>query len=188
MDCVWNILLLEWIGIGCLSGIPITFLCLGCIFPLMGFTICGIAAGSLAACCQSAIGDVVAGSWFAWMQSIGALGHPLCCGITVILGFILGGVLGAVIFTHDPDLVTEAMQNSAETTCEAFNAFNGTNSTSTNSTLSPLSLKLLQGSEEVEDSDVIYVIIGGIALSVMVIGGVVFYIRKQRRYRGYQSF
>ena len=95
MDCVWNILLLEWIGIGCLSGIPITFLCLGCIFPLMGFTVCGIAAGSLAACCQSAIGDVVAGSWFAWMQSIGALGHPKCCGITVILGFFLGGVLQA---------------------------------------------------------------------------------------------
>ena len=184
MDCVWNILLLEWIGIGCLSGIPITFLCLGCIFPLMGFTVCGIAAGSLAACCQSAIGNVVAGSWFAWMQSIGALGHPKYCGITVILGFVLGGVLGAVIFTQNPDLVTEAMQDSAETICEAFNAYNGTNSTSTNSTLSPLSLKL-QGFEEVEDSDVIYVIIGGIALSVMVIGGVVFYIRKQRRYRGY---
>ena len=74
------------------------------------------------------------------MQNIRPPEHPVCCGITVILGFILGGVLGAVIFTHDPDLVTEAMQNSAETICEAFNAYNGTNSTSTNSTLSPLLL------------------------------------------------
>ena len=47
-----------------------------------------------------------------------------------------------------------------------------------------LCFALLCFASEVEDSDANYVIIGAIALSVMVmIGGVVIYIRKQRRYR-----
>ena len=37
----------------------------------IGFTTAGVAAGSAAAAWQSTIGNVAAGSWFSWLQSIG---------------------------------------------------------------------------------------------------------------------
>ena len=55
--------------------------------PLIGFTSGGVTAGSLAAGIQSMIGNVAAGSLFAQLQSIGALG----------LGTVLGGAFIAVI-------------------------------------------------------------------------------------------
>jgi len=42
MICVWNVLLKNWIGIGALAGVPITFLCLGCIHPLIQYKVCSI--------------------------------------------------------------------------------------------------------------------------------------------------
>ena len=42
MICVWNVLLKNWIGIAALAGIPITFLCLGCIHPLVQYKVCSI--------------------------------------------------------------------------------------------------------------------------------------------------
>ena len=49
-----------------------------------------MAAGTLAAWIQSIIGNVAAGSLFAQLQSIGALG----------LGAVLGGPMGAVLGGH----------------------------------------------------------------------------------------
>ena len=42
MICVWNVLLKNWMGIGALAGVPITFLCLGCIHPLIQYKVCSI--------------------------------------------------------------------------------------------------------------------------------------------------
>ena len=42
MICVWNVLLENWMGIGALAGVPITFLCLGCIHPLIQYKVCSI--------------------------------------------------------------------------------------------------------------------------------------------------
>jgi hypothetical protein len=47
---------------------------LGIIPTLIGFTSSGIALGSIAAWIQSLFGNVVAGSLFASLQSLGALG------------------------------------------------------------------------------------------------------------------
>ena len=44
------------------------------MFGIVGFTATGVAAGSLAAAWQSSIGNVAAGSLFAWMQSTAAAG------------------------------------------------------------------------------------------------------------------
>lgn len=51
--------------------------------PLVGFTAGGVAMGSLAAACQSTIGNVVAGSAFAALQSIGATGSATLIGSAV---------------------------------------------------------------------------------------------------------
>ena len=53
--------------------------------PALGFTTAGIAAGSAAATAQAGIGNVVAGSTFAFLQSAGATG----------LGSVIGGTIGA---------------------------------------------------------------------------------------------
>lgn len=55
-----------------------------------GFTQSGIAAGSLAAAAQSAIGNVSTGSLFARLQSLGATGG--------IIGMLFTGALG-MLFT-----------------------------------------------------------------------------------------
>jgi hypothetical protein len=44
------------------------------MLDMIGFTATGVAANSLAAAWQSSIGNVAAGSLFAWMQSTAAAG------------------------------------------------------------------------------------------------------------------
>lgn len=55
---------------------------------LFGFTATGVAAGSFAAAWQSSVGNVAAGSLFAWMQSTAAVGGawavPLAIGATAV--------------------------------------------------------------------------------------------------------
>ena len=64
-NCIWTVLLFEWIGIGLLAGVPVTFVILFIVFPMTGFCVGGVLAGSMAACCQSRIGNVASGSCFA---------------------------------------------------------------------------------------------------------------------------
>jgi hypothetical protein len=49
--------------------------------PITGFTAAGIAKGSLAAGAHSAIGNVAAGSAFAYLMSLGAKGMALKAGV-----------------------------------------------------------------------------------------------------------
>ena len=42
------------------------------VLPKIGFTALGVAARSIASCCQSCIGLVAKGSWFALLQSLAA--------------------------------------------------------------------------------------------------------------------
>ena len=53
-----------------------------------GFTSSGIAAGSIAAGIQAGIGNVVAGSTFAALQSFGALGGPIVM-VSIAIGFLV---------------------------------------------------------------------------------------------------
>jgi hypothetical protein len=66
-------------------------LLLGSIPALLGFTASGIAAGSFAAATQAAIGNAVAGSGFAAMQSMAATGF-----FNMVAG--LGGVAAGAGF------------------------------------------------------------------------------------------
>ena len=59
-----------------------------CIF---GFRTVGVAAGSCAACCQSTIGNVVKGSCFAIMTSLGMRG---CFVIMIIVGIVVLAYFG----------------------------------------------------------------------------------------------
>lgn len=49
--------------------------------PLVGFTTAGVVKGSLAAGAHSAIGNVAAGSAFAYLMSLGAKGIALKAGV-----------------------------------------------------------------------------------------------------------
>jgi len=66
------------------------------VLCLVGFTCCGVMAGSAAACCQSSIGDVSAGSCFSCFQSIGAGGYAYFV-IVLVIGIPLGLGLGGYI-------------------------------------------------------------------------------------------
>ncbi len=71
-----------------------------------GFTSSGIAAGSIAAGVQSVIGNVVAGSTFATLQSLGATG--VIAGIGVAGGVFTGlGLLGYGLYK----LITKEKKN-----------------------------------------------------------------------------
>ena len=59
-----------------------------CIF---GFRTVGVAAGSCAACCQSAIGNVVRGSCFALMTSLAMRG---CFIAMIVIGLIALAIFG----------------------------------------------------------------------------------------------
>lgn len=70
---------------------------------LLGFTCCGIMAGSAAACCQSGIGDVQSGSCFSSLQSTGAGGGGcayliVICIIGVPIGIFVGGMYTETYF------------------------------------------------------------------------------------------
>ena len=86
-------------GVGAMILIPL--LC--CI---IGFTCCGVRDGSCAACWQSRIGDVEAGSCFSCLQSCGA---TLCCSplfwVFVIAAAAGGGVTHGVL---EKDYMTSA--------------------------------------------------------------------------------
>lgn len=62
------------------------------LLSLAGFTTAGVAAGSMAASIQAGIGNVAAGSMFALLQSLGAVG--LTTG-TVATAGAAAGVAGA---------------------------------------------------------------------------------------------
>ncbi|KAJ6640956.1 hypothetical protein Bhyg_05889, partial [Pseudolycoriella hygida] len=71
-----------------LIGVPL-------VLCVLGFTCCGIAAGSAAACCQSGIGDVPADSCFSCLQSTGACGGGGC--VYLIVSTIIGIPLGLYV-------------------------------------------------------------------------------------------
>ena len=65
------------------------------ILPGIGFTASGVAAGSLAATIQSAIGNVAAGSAFATLQSIGSAGIMNGTAATIGAGI---GIMGKRLY------------------------------------------------------------------------------------------
>jgi len=63
----------------------------------VGFTASGVAAGSIAARIQAGIGNVVAGSLFAWGQSWGAVGGFAILGPAGLIGAAVGtSVFGGI--------------------------------------------------------------------------------------------
>ena len=78
--------------------IVILAIILGSLILLLGISCCifgfrqvGVAAGSCAACCQSIIGNVVKGSWFAIMTCLGMRG---CFIALIIIGLLVLSVIG----------------------------------------------------------------------------------------------
>lgn len=67
----------------------------------MGFTSSGIAAASTAAGMQAGIGNVIAGSLFATVQSLGATGVIATVGTTGVIGLGIGlGYGGYKLWRH----------------------------------------------------------------------------------------
>jgi hypothetical protein len=92
-----------------LKGIPKNLLKSGAILiavneasaimiPIIGFTKAGVLAGSKAAMMQAGIGNVVAGSQFAFLQSAGALGQGIL-GASLAPIIIKGAIIGGVGYT-----------------------------------------------------------------------------------------
>lgn len=84
-----------FIGIGAIVGAALTPVIVPPILGLFGFGAAGPVAGGFAAVLQSGIGNVAAGSVFAWLQSW-AMGGIISAGPYVISG-IVGGGLGWVV-------------------------------------------------------------------------------------------
>ncbi|KAK0213881.1 hypothetical protein IW262DRAFT_1466446 [Armillaria fumosa] len=80
-----------WI-IGGAAGAGLMPMIIRLTLGLIGFGAAGPVAGTFAALIQSSIGNVVAGSLFAWAQSI-AMGGSLWTGVS-FFGGIVGSVLG----------------------------------------------------------------------------------------------
>lgn len=104
-----------------LAGVGVVLLvCFGSILlcallGLLGFRSAGIAAGSCASACQSAIGNVAAGSCFALAQSLGATGALVqwaCVPIIVAAATIIG----LVYYLYDGDFGAALHQANATTT------------------------------------------------------------------------
>lgn len=67
--------------------------CTSAALSAIGFTSGGVAAGSAAAGIQAGIGNVVVGSAFAGLQSLGATGVLLTVGLPVAIGVgFVGGI------------------------------------------------------------------------------------------------
>ncbi|KAG8896290.1 hypothetical protein FRC00_006162 [Tulasnella sp. 408] len=86
----WNTYVPRWIR-WALYGTGIMFI----VYLILGFGMPGVVAGSAAAGIHAGIGNVAAGSGFAFMQSIGATGLLL----KVMLAF--GAAVGAALMTED---------------------------------------------------------------------------------------
>jgi len=98
------------IGVGVVGGL----VALGATVPIMmGFGAGGIMAGSMAAAWQSAIGNVVAGSTFATLQSMGATGTFVAVQ-TAGFGTVAAGAAGALAsqLVGDTKQTTEAITKS----------------------------------------------------------------------------
>lgn len=63
----------------------------GAVITGLGFTSSGIAAGTVATGMQAGIGNVVAGSAFATIQSLGAAGTVAVLGPVGVVGVLAGG-------------------------------------------------------------------------------------------------
>jgi hypothetical protein len=73
----------------------------GGILTWFGFTSSGIAAGSAAAISQASVGNIVAGSTFATLQSLGASGVFYGLGAAGGIGLAAGGVYGGIkLYQH----------------------------------------------------------------------------------------
>ena len=64
---------------------------------LCGFKTIGVATGSCAACCQSIIGNVVAGSCFAILTSLGMKG---CFYAMIVIGIVALAIFGIYAFIN----------------------------------------------------------------------------------------
>ena len=75
------------------------------ILTKFGFTGAGVAAKSLAAAYQASIGNVAANTFFASMQSMGALGTGVL-GSALVLLAIIGGAVGGgyVIYKYNEEI------------------------------------------------------------------------------------
>ena len=78
------------VGVGTVAAAPI-------VLPAIGFSTTGVVAGSIAAVAQSTIGNVAAGSLFATLQSVGALGGLswTAAGVTTAASVAAGTAAGA---------------------------------------------------------------------------------------------
>ena len=92
-------LLLKNAGIGMISGAVGLPVVVGVVPFLLGFTVGGIATGSIAAFCMAFhAGYTPIGGFVATMQSIGSVGLKAGFNwVTVIIGAILGGLVGEYI-------------------------------------------------------------------------------------------
>ena len=80
------------VGVGTVAAAPV-------VLSAAGFSATGIVAGSMAATAQSAIGNVAAGSLFATLQSVGAVGglSATAAGATTVTTAATGVAAGAAL-------------------------------------------------------------------------------------------
>ena len=76
------------------------------IIPILGFTTKRVAAGSYAAAIQSSIGAVQAGSSFAYLQSVGALGQGIfgVTGLAIITAVTATGVVVYIVYDNREEI------------------------------------------------------------------------------------
>ncbi|KAL7638103.1 UNVERIFIED_CONTAM: hypothetical protein RMT77_011728 [Armadillidium vulgare] len=84
--------------VGAVAGAAATTVIAPVVLGGLGFTAGGVAASSMAAAWQASIGNVVAHSLFAVLQSVGAAGMgAIGVAITSLGGAAVGGVTGLVL-------------------------------------------------------------------------------------------
>jgi hypothetical protein len=95
--------------IACVVAAPLGIAAAHGVLHMVGFTATGVAAGTIAAAAQSGIGNVVAGSTFAVLQSAAAGG----AGAILVNGVAAGTVTAVAIAATAPVLI-KAMQEGKE--------------------------------------------------------------------------